>query len=386
MKIKILKDEGCVKNFAIVCAKDEMQPFHLEALKEIQENARIDGFRKGKVPEEYIEEYFKEELKRNTVEKIVSKAIDEIIREHDILRVIDSKVKKIQYDVNSGCECEIALEILPKIEVKNYKNIPVKKKKIAVSDEEVENVILSTREFNAKLVEDESGVVSENSCLVVDIKIVLKENISVSHEEKNVFVDLSLPGIIDAIKNNLVGCKRGEHKVLGLRLPKEYKDKRFANKDVFYEVDIKNVYKKILPEVEDKNFLSLFNAKDVDELKSNIRSMIEQKKAEDVRRDIENQIIEYLTKHNPAPLPPSLVEREAKRILEDTRKMYFSEGMSGEEWDKNLPTLYNECVKEAEKIVHLSVLLLNIAEYEHLEFDTEKVLQFLLEHVATTAS
>jgi len=385
MKVKVLKDEGCVKNFAITWTRDEVHPYYLEAFKEIQESAQIPGFRRGKVPKEYLERYFKEELKRNTIEKLVNKAIDEVSREYNMLRVIDSAVKKVEYGESGDCGCEMTVEFVPKIEVKNYKNIPVKKKSITVDDKEVEDVILSARELHAKLIEDDCGVASENSCLLVDIKIILKENISISREERNVFVDLSSAGVIATIKNNLVGTKRGERKVLSLRLPKEYRDERFANKDVFYEIEVKKIYKKILYEVDDKNFLSLFNAKDVNELRSNVRGMIEQRKAEDARKDVESQIVDYLTKHNPAPLPPSLVEREANRILEDTKKIYLSQGVSEEEWNKNLPAVYNECLKEARKVVHLSILLLNIAERERLEFDTEKVLQFLLEHAVAAS-
>ncbi|HCJ67602.1 MAG TPA: hypothetical protein DHV62_09885 [Elusimicrobia bacterium] len=117
----------------------------------------------------------------------------------------------------------------------------------------------------------------------------------------------------------------------------------------------------------------------MEEMKLKIKENLEKFEEERAQKEIKNQISEYLLKNNSLPLPPSLVEKELESILGEMYKFYQTQNLT-DLWEKNLPQLKEKYRPEAEKRVHLSLLLLGIAEKEKIEPQEEKIFDFLIKN------
>ncbi len=350
--IKKIKQEGCVHLFGVTLDPKPLQEASEAALVRLQSVVSLPGFRAGKVPLSMVKAQFPSMVKDEVLDIAAKSALPEILKGSGLNPVVAPLLKNVNYEPAKALYFEIQFECSPVIEPKGYEKIQAVRKVHNITDAEVDRYIDQVREYNAYLKPAEEGeAASKEHFVIVDYDTFDDGKPVADGSVKGEIVDLSSPQTIAGLADAVAGAKKGE--------TREF-DAPFGDKKMHFKVTVTEIKKKVVPPL-DENFLKEAGVKTVEELKGNVRKLLEQGSSEKTEKDLLGQIEDSLLKSNPLTLPPTLVREEAQELLELFKKRAPAE--------QHLPddSLLERLKPVAERNLSLTYILHHIAKKEKVE-------------------
>lgn len=366
-KIKKIKQEGCVHLFGVNLDAKALAEASQEALVRLQSVVSLPGFRVGKVPLTMIRDQFPSMVKDEVLDIAAKSSLPEIFKGALLNPVVAPLLKNVSYEPAKALYFEIQFECSPSIEPKGYEKIAATRKVHKISDAEVDKYINQVREYNAYLKPaDEGEAASKDHFAIVDYDTFENGAPVADGAVKGEIVDLSSPQTIAGLADAVIGAKKGESREF---------DAPFGDKKMRFKVTVTELKRKMVPEL-DENFLKEAGVKTREELKANVRKLLEQGSSEKTEKDMLGQLEEALLKNNPLALPPTLVKEETQELLELFKKRAPAE--------QHLPdeALLERLKPVAERNLSLTYILHHIAKKEKIEA-TDAELDAELEKVMT---
>ncbi|MBI4352266.1 MAG: trigger factor [Elusimicrobia bacterium] len=351
-KIKKIKQEGCVHVFGVNLDSRALAEASQEALVRLQSVVSLPGFRVGKVPLTMIKDQFPSMVKDEVLDIAAKSSLPEILKGARLNPVVAPLLKNVSYEPAKALYFELQFECSPSIEPKGYEKIAAIRKVHKITDAEVDKYINQVREYNAYLKPGAEGeAAAKNHFVIVDYD-TFENGVPVADGAvKGEIVDLSSPQTIAGLAEAVIGAKKGE--------TREF-DAPFGDKKMHFKVTVTEIKQKVVPEL-DENFLKEAGVKTAEELKANVRRLLEQGSSEKTEKDMLGQLEEALLKNNPLSLPPTLVKEETQELLELFKKRAPAE--------QHLPdeSLLERLRPVAERNLSLTYILHHIAKKEKIE-------------------
>ena len=351
-RIKKIKQEGCVHTFAVNVDSSELAEATGAALVRLQAVVSLPGFRVGKVPLAMIKGQFPSMVKDEVVEIAAKSAVTDILKNNKLTPVVSPELSNLRYDPDKTLYFEVRFECNPQIEPRGYEKISAIRKIHKVTDEDVEKYLKQVREYNAYLkpVPDGEGARSEHF-VIVDYETFENGAKVEGGSVKGEIVDMASPQTIAGLAEAVSGAKKGE--------TREF-DAPFGDKKMHFSVTVSEIKQKIVPEI-DGNFLKEAGAATVEELKANVRKLLEKTEAEKSEKDLLSQLEDALIKTNPMQLPPTLVSQETHELFELMKKR-----MPAEDGNFREEAFLEKLRPVAERNLSLTFLLHHIAGKEKI--------------------
>ncbi|HBW22990.1 MAG: trigger factor [Elusimicrobia bacterium GWA2_56_46] len=364
-KIKKIKQEGCVHVFGVNVDPAGLKQATDAALVRLQAVVSIPGFRAGKVPLAMIKAQFPSMVKDEVLDIAAKAAMPEILKAGEVMPVVTPLMKNVSYEVEKNLYFEVQLECNPQVAPRDYEKIPVTRRTKIVTDADVAKYIDQVREYNAYLRPVEDGKPVEKTHFVIVNYEPYENGVKVADGVVNgEIVDMSSPQTIAGLADNIVGAKKGEIREFA---------SEFGEKKMTFRVTVAEIKQKIVPAL-DEAFLNEAGVKTVDELRGNVRKLLERGETEKTEKDVMTQLEDALLKGNPMQLPPTLVKEEAHELFEILKKRVSS----GQEVQED--ALMERLRPAAERNLSMTYLLHNIARKENISA-TEAELAAELEKV-----
>ena len=354
--------------------------------------ARLPGFRPGKVPIEIIRRQFADGLKQETEHTMIRKHYADAVKAEKLDEITLADVKDISFTADGGTFTAV-VEIKPKFKVPTYKGLKIADKDTAVSDEAVKEQLERLRAAYAKYEDakegetvadgdfvqiDYTGTVDKKPILEIapDAKVVASGTGFWTQVEEGRF----LPEILDAVKGMKVGETKEDVKA---KFAKEGAPEGLGGKKAVYTVTLKAFRRRVLP--NDAEFAEKAKAESVEKLSATIRESLEKQavEAEAMRR--ENEAVELLLKKADFDVPQSQVRRAMDGYLQELAQRAQYSGLDASYFEKNRDKILKDAEEAATKQVRLWYVLEAIAKAENIEAKDEergkKVIDFVLANV-----
>ncbi|MDR3256330.1 MAG: trigger factor [Endomicrobium sp.] len=345
--------------------------------RQIRQQAKVDGFRQGKVPMSIVKEKFALEAKDKGVENIIKKTVLNALEKENFVPIDFPIVEEFNYELGQNLKYRFTAECHPKIDVQNYKNIPLKKEVFKVTDKNLCQSIDILRERNTKLVPSKSNEVNEKSLVSVDYDAFDVENRQLPEvAAKGYMLDLGSDNTLKGFKEALTGSKTGDERDAKIEYPADHPNKSLAGKIITFKIKILEIKEKELSELND-DFAKDMGTENLEDLKTKIKETLETEEKHRQDAGVEKQIIEYLLDKNKFDVPQCLVASQKKSLIEKMVN-YMKNQSFAKEYVENQIKLGQEKFKEnAEKNVRISYILNSIHINENLEvtdadIETEK--------------
>ena len=359
---KILEKKPCEISLEVEILKEQVEDAREKAFLKIQKSAAIDGFRVGKAPMEMVKAKFQAAAEREMIQQLVPKAITETLTKENLNPIFYPEVTELDFTETGNMKFKMTLELEPEFEVKDYKGLKIKEKKIAVSKKEVDEYVNMILDKAAKLEVDEDRVVKEDSFVLIDY-VGKKDGVAFDGgTEKDRLLPIKNSGFIDGFADGLIGLKKNDFKDLNLKFPTEYHAADLAGKDVVFSVEIKEIKKKILPELTDE-YVAGFGMKNAEEFRTKIEENMLHEKEHAYTREMEDGIVKDLIKANDISVPKTMIENELNKILENMKKQYSMYGYK----DFDVEPMREKFRADAERNIKAFYILNAIIEKEKLE-------------------
>ena len=308
MRFNKEKDEGCSRIYDVLFAEDDYINLEEQALLEVQKMVVYPGFRKGKVPFEIIKKHFYDTLEHEIKETAVRKAVGEIIERERLNPIVPPSVYDFKNDIKwKRLSFKVYIEVSPAFEPKGYTDFEVCRRIKKITDKDVDRYIDEIREYNAYLKPVDEPV-SKDKYILVDYQIY--ENSNKVDEVRNEIIDMSSPQLIIGFDDVVIGARKGEKREF---------ETEFNGRKLRFVVEIKDVKVKVVPEL-DENFIKQLGAENIDDLKKQVKRILENEERIKSEKDLIEQIENKLIENNNFPLPPTLVREEMEEIFEIAKK------------------------------------------------------------------
>ncbi|HWD40596.1 MAG TPA: trigger factor [Fimbriimonas sp.] len=368
----------CTVKLNIVSDADEVKSGFESAFRQLTKKIKLPGFRPGKVPRSMLEpfvsaEEWNEAAADEIVQKLYPKAIEEQKLEVDRTTLPHVTVVAISKD-ESKFEFSAKVALPPKVELGEYKGLPVEQPAIDVTDEEVQYEIDELRRKGQTRVSITDRGVEEGEVAVLQIKPLDPP------ADARTFMTIAgqtFPQLDEAI----MGMRVEEMKNLDLSFPENFQDKEWAGKSFSAQVTLGSLTSVRLPELDDA-FAQSLKTESVDDLKNRIREAIGTAKQQMVRQMVHEQLVDRLMERSQVAVSDNMWENLANRRLSElareqaekqkTLENYAQEnGMTAEEFAKAWQ-------EKAKLEVERALLIQAVYSKEGMEIDTSELNRELL--------
>ena len=349
--------------------------------RDVGKKAKLKGFRSGKIPRKVLETYFKEQAEGETATNLVNKYYWQALEDKGIVAVSRPEINQEGLKENTAFSFSASFETEPEFEPKGYKGIELEKEKIQVTDSDMEKRLDEIRQMFATMeeIKDDRPAV-KGDFVVIDFAGSLNGELSKELKADDYYLEIGSQKFVPGFEEQLIGMKNEETKSINVVFPVNYHEKKFAGKEIIFNVTVKNIKEKKLPEI-DENFIKNFDRyNSIEDLKTDVRKTLEEKFQSLAETNLQNSITEALIKENDFEVPPSLLERQIYYMMADTQKRMTSAGMDEKNAMELSFKMHDKFKDDAVKIVKSFLLLKKIAEKESFiveENDIEKYIQEL---------
>jgi trigger factor len=364
--------EGCRRSLEVAVPASEVDAEVAKAVSDVQKRARIPGFRPGKVPASLVRQQFRGEVRQKVVENLIPKALQAQMEAEDLHPVGRPDVTEIHFEEGEELRFKAEFEVIPPIELGEYKGVEVHYHQPEVSDEDVEKRISELREQRAEYVNLEPRPLENGDHAVVGLESIAGLEGEPMKQDEMV-IEIAGADTFEAFTENLRGLSPGDEKDIDVAYPADYNSERLAGKTVTFHATVKGLRRKELPDLDDDLAKDLGDYRDLIELREAVKKALLAQREHDAQQEAKNAIVEKLVDMHEFPVPEYFVDRQIENHVAGSLRAMGIEKLDAAklnlDWQKIRETQKEKAVRE----VKASLLLGRIAERETIGVTREEV-------------
>lgn len=325
--VERVENEATLK---ITAPAAEVNAGYKKAVQKIADQANIPGFRKGKAPRAIIEmHYGKEAVKQEAFEIVANKAYSEALDQEKLIPVSDPKVEESTFEEGKDMELTIKVTLKPEPELGEYKGLHVEKKEVEVTDEQVDAQIKDMMGRDAKMVVAEEGaVIEKGDFAIIDFAGTVDGEPFSGGEGKGYPLEVGSNSFIPGFEDQLVGLSKGDSTDVEVTFPEDYFVKDLAGKEAIFKVNIQDVKRKELPELNDEYVASKTDFKTVEELRANYKERMQKAAEANAKAEYEHELIDLAVANAKFSVPEIMIENKISQMVEEMKMSLESRKMS----------------------------------------------------------
>jgi trigger factor len=364
------------------------------AARAMAKEMRMPGFRNGKAPpslviqrlgfgpvlEEAIRDAMPEWYERALLDTGVSPIGDPNI---EMVATPDSEGEPLAFKFEVG--------VRPPAELGEYKGLEVPKGEDEVADEVIDGEIERVRESFARL-EPVERAAADGDSLLIDFEGLVDGTAFQGGKAEDYLLGLGTGQLIEGFEEQLVGAKPGEDRAVEVTFPDEYQAEHLAGKDAVFNVKVKEVREKILPDLDDEFASDASEFDTLEELRADIRAKLGEAMGSQAEENFRIAAIDAAVDAATIELPSDLVDARAIERWERVERQLGSRGMDPNAYlqmqGKTRDEVIEESKEDAERELKRESVVTAIAEAEGIEVTDAELLEALehsAEHERTTA-
>ena len=325
--VERVENEATLK---ITAPAAEVNAGYKKAVQKIADQANIPGFRKGKAPRAIIEmHYGKEAVKQEAFEIVANKAYSEALDQEKLIPVSDPKVEESTFEEGKDMELTIKVTLKPEPELGEYKGLHVEKKEVEVTEEQVDAQIKDMMGRDAKMVVAEEGaVIEKGDFAIIDFAGTVDGEPFSGGEGKGYPLEVGSNSFIPGFEDQLVGLSKGDSTDVEVTFPEEYFVKDLAGKEAVFKVNIQDVKRKELPELNDEYVASKTDFKTVEELRANYKERMQKAAEANAKAEYEHELIDLAVANAKFSVPEIMIEDKISQMVDEMKMSLESRKMS----------------------------------------------------------
>ncbi len=331
---------------------------------EFARQAKLPGFRPGKVPVKVVRSRFAKEIQEEVMSRVLPATFREAIEEKGLEPVGDPQLEHLDPFIEGApVKYKAQFEVKPHIELQEYRGIEVDDPRIEVTEADVDAMIERLREQASSYRPETERGVQDGDFAVVEI-VSTAEGMETKRDSGHFRIgeEAPLPELHDVLR----GKKPGDSGLAEKTYGEDAANEDFRNKTVRHEVTLKEIRVQEKPEVSDEFAKSFGGWENVAQMREVIAADIRRHRESDVLRAKRNQIGEVLLERHHFEVPEALVEEEVGKSLNNYARFLASQGVDLEKADLDWRKLGEDFRPEAVKRVKRGLILENIARKEGL--------------------
>jgi len=334
--------------------------------------AKIPGFRPGKVPTTLVKQRFRDQIMHDVMHGLIPRAVEEALQERGIEPIDTPNIKDVAIEEGQPLKFTANIETVPPFDPGDLSSLSATRASSEVTDDAVDKTLQRLRERAAKFEPVEGRAAAMGDTVVVDLERTDAEGQVDRHD--NVSIELGSPANPPGFDAELVDLTTGAQKTFTIHFPADYSVKEMANTDVTYSATVKDIRRKVLPELDDefaKDLGADFDS--LDALKERVRADIKHEAEHASQRQLRTDVLKQLSERVTFELPASLVEHEMDRRIEEFARQLMQQNVDPRQAGIDWAQMRESQREPARASVASAIALDEIARRENITVAAEDV-------------
>jgi trigger factor len=343
-----------------------------DSVQRLSRRTRVPGFRPGKAPRGVLERMLGDgAILEEAVDHLVQDAYREAIIEQRILPLTNADVEVVQAEEGKPLIFKATVQVRPEVELGDYRNFKFGPEIEEIDDAKVDKVVDELRDQHATLAAVEDRPAREGDYAVIGFTGTRDGEPFDGGSAERMPLLIGEDRLIPGFEANLVGLEVGGTAEFDITFPEDYPEESLKGKAAHFEVELKELREKILPDADDTFAQSVGDFTELAALRTEIRSRLERNALDKARHEFADRIIEYAVANSTLELPDILVDQEVEVMHDEFRSTIARQGISESAYLKvtgqSEADLHAEFRPRAEHRVKVLLVLSEIARAEGIE-------------------
>ena len=342
-----------------------------EILLEYGKKAKMPGFRAGKIPLSILRQKYNASAYGEAIDKLMNKDLNEYVADKKIRLAGAPKADLAGWEFGKDIEYSLEFDILPTLPEIDLEKFTVTKKVAEPDDKEINIALENIRKSRSQAEKQDAKYKAANGDIaVIDFKGFVGDEAFEGGEAKKHHLTLGSGAFIPGFEDQIIGHKVGDKFDVNVKFPDEYHAENLAGKDARFAVEIHEIRKFILPELNDE-LAKQVGQESVDALKQHISKILADQYADVAQRDMRNELLDILADKVKLNLPETLVEQEYNMAKSefDRSHSHCGDAKCEHKWDEKTER------KDAERRVKLGLILAEWGTQNKIEVTREDLQQ-----------
>jgi len=365
-------DDSCKRTLELTIPLAEVTAETERVVEALQKQVKLPGFRPGKTPESIIRSRYQSDIRQKVVENIVPRAFKAHADKENLKVVGTPNITEIKFEPGEPLWFKADYEIAPEFELGEYRGLTVPYTDPEVTDEEIEKRLDGLRDRKAEYVNIDPRPLADGDYAVVSlVSIAGVEGEPVRSDE--MILHLGDADTMPEFSEALRGAEPGASMPVTVDYPANYGSERLAGRKVTFEITVKGLRRKELPEANDEFAADMGDFKSIGELREHLRREILREKESAAKTAAQSKLLDSLVDTHSFPVPEAYVDRQIEMNLETRLRELAAQGIDPRQLKVDWEELKSKQADRARRDVKASLLLDKIAEREAIETLNDEV-------------
>jgi trigger factor len=361
------------KSVAVEIPRDIVDAEIDRVARSYSRQARIPGFRQGKVPPTLIKKRFRDQILHDVAHDLIPRAIDEALRERGLEPVDTPDVKDVTLDEGQALTFTATFETLPPIDPGALNTISLRRPAVTLEENAVDDALAQLQNRAARYEPIEGRGIEDGDTVTLDVERKPTAEGDKPEHHHDVVVEIGGKANPPGFDENLKGLEAGAQKSFTTHYPDDYAVKEMAGSSVEYSVSVKDLRKRVLPALDDEFAKDVGEFETLQALRERVLEDLQREAEAEADRNLRSDLMKELAARVTVDIPESLVERELDRRTEEFARRLMDQNIDPRraniDWDQ-----FRDSQREASRESVKSALALDeISRRENVTVSDEDV-------------
>ncbi len=325
----------CTRELVLDVPADEVSKAYRGVVNGYRKYAKIPGFRAGKVPETVIKRRYAKEIRKDVIEGLLPERFNKAVADLGVRPVGQPQVTELTVEDGEPLHVKAVFEFIPAFSIEGYQGVTVDKPSVTITEDEVKAELEHLRESRATVEPvEEDRPLTTGDWAQISYKGQIEGEEAAPIVGEDSLVEIGGKDTVEAFSSSLLGAKPGQELKAEVIYPADYAEAKLAGKTVAYDVEVKAIKKRTVPELNDDFAKELGAYQSFADLEERVREHLASRKRRSVEGETKDRLFAALTEKYPFPVPESLVQEQIDARLERGLRALAAQGMETEQMRK----------------------------------------------------
>jgi trigger factor len=359
---------------------EEVESRVQRAARQIGQEMRIPGFRKGKVPGPMvIQRIGRDAVLEQAVRDSLPEWYEEALMRSGVTSIGEPKLDMEEMpDADEPLRFSIEVGVTPKAKLGDYKGLEVGRREPEVPAEAIDQEIERLREPLAR-VDSVDRALQSGDLAVVDFVGRIDGEPFEGGTARDYMLELGSDQLVEGFEEQLMGAAKGDTRTVSISFPEEYRAEDLAGRDAEFEVEVKDVQEKQLPELDDDFAAEASDFDTLDELRADIEGKLRHAQEHSIEDEYREAVLDAAVADAEVDLPDDLVTARAEEMWDRTAHALQHQGLDADAYlaatGKTREEMIDETRDDAARQLRRESVLDAVAEAEGIDVSDEDLLE-----------
>jgi len=375
MQVSVESTGALERRMEVSVPRERVEQAIDERLQRVGRSAKLKGFRPGKAPLKVIKQQFGAQVRQEVLSDLMQSSFAEAVNSQKLSPAAGPRIEPISTGPGEDLKYRAVFEIFPEVELKLVDGLKIERPVAEVTESDVDAMVQNLREQRPRFNEVDRPS-AEGDRVTMDFNGLLDGKGFEGSKGEGVAVLLGGGRMLADFERGVTGAKAGDSLTIDVRYPDDYHNKSLAGQTAAFDVQVKKVEEKVLPELDDE-FCSEYGVLEggMEQLRSEVRENMGRELTTNIRTRLKQQLLDRLLEGNPVEVPRGLVDAQVREMQIDAARRIGARDAS----QIPPPETFQE---PARRRVALGILISELIKNRGIELDRARVEERLAELAA----